>query len=117
MKATEDFQLVIESLGKSYLKKVTQTLNQLIKNNNIQAIYNESHKLKGSGKTYGFESISLTAKELEKLCKKFLQKKPNPVEKDKTIINKKLLELKTLTLKYQNSKPNKKHFKNIKNPR
>lgn len=102
MKADKDFQKMVESLSKSYLNKVLKTLNKLIKENNIQNIYGESHKLKGSGKTYGFVKISTASLEIEELCKQLLSNKTDHLQKNKDIVKKKIKQLKSLTESYKN---------------
>lgn len=101
MKTTEDFQAVVDKLSQNYLIQVIKTLDNLIAENNIKKTQNESHKLKGSGTTYGFSQISLKATEIEDLCKSLLTAKSDQIHKNKTIINKKVQELRSLTKTYQ----------------
>ncbi|MBE8163476.1 MAG: Hpt domain-containing protein [Bdellovibrionaceae bacterium] len=101
MKTDQDFQKMINGLSGDYLDKVLKTVEKLIKENNIQNIYEESHKLKGSGKTYGFVKISDISSEVEELCKQLLDKKEEHIKKNKNIIIKKIKQLKCLTKDYQ----------------
>lgn len=101
MKKDKDFQKMIEGLSKTYLNKVLKTLHQLIKDGDIKNIYTESHKLKGSGKTYGFSKISIASSEIEKLCEQFLNKKTDHLQKNKNLLKQKIKQLKSLTEAYQ----------------
>ncbi|MBE8221315.1 MAG: hypothetical protein HAW60_01140 [Bdellovibrionales bacterium] len=100
MKTDKDFQKVVESLSKNYLNKVLKIIDKLIKENNIQNIYSESHKLKGSGKTYGFDKISIVSLEVEELCKQLLTDKTEDIKKNKDMVIKKIKKLKNLTEEY-----------------
>lgn len=101
MNKNKEFKNMLSALGEDYLKKVTQKLDDLINKENIKSIFEESHKLKGSGKTYGFAKISITAKEIEQLCKQLLNAKTEQLQKNKNFIITKIKKLKSLTEDYQ----------------
>lgn len=101
MSKDKDFADILNALGENYLKKVNQKLSDLIKKKNIKSMLNESHKLKGSGKTYGFNKISTASKEIEAFCKQFVDSKTDQLQKNKIFMIKKIKKLKSLTEVYQ----------------
>lgn len=101
MIANKNFQKMVDNLSENYLDEVIKTLDKLLKENSIQKTYNESHKLKGSGTTYGFKKISTASSEIENLCKQLLNDKTDHLEKNKSKVMKKIKQLKHLTKTYQ----------------
>jgi HPt (histidine-containing phosphotransfer) domain-containing protein len=61
---------VLGELKNDYLKKLPQKIDNLkvlAKDQNWEALEDEYHKLKGTGKTYGFPEISVLCEKLELL--------------------------------------------------
>jgi HPt (histidine-containing phosphotransfer) domain-containing protein len=61
-----------EALKQKYLQSIPEkieTIKKIITTNELLPLQQEFHKIKGSGKTYGFEDISLVAIPIDKHCK------------------------------------------------
>lgn len=81
MAKTTDKKLsrVLSDLKKEYLEALPgkiQKIRSLTQKENWPLIYEEYHKLKGTGKTYGFPEISILCEQLEKLAQKKETQKP-----------------------------------------
>jgi HPt (histidine-containing phosphotransfer) domain-containing protein len=61
-----------EALRQKYLKSVPEKIENIrkaIATNSLHDLQQEFHKIKGSGKTYGFGDISIIATHIDKHCK------------------------------------------------
>lgn len=75
----QDLSTVLSDLKKDYLAKLPLKilrLKELTQAENWEDLYTEYHKLKGTGKTYGFPEISAVCEKLEIFAqKKEMQRK------------------------------------------
>lgn len=63
---------VLSELKKDYLKafpKKIELLKRLTESKNWEALMHEYHKLKGTGKTYGFPDVSVISEKMEGFAK------------------------------------------------
>ena len=69
-KKAQELTTVLSDLKKDYLAKLPNRIEKLYElagNENWEDLYTEYHKLKGTGKTYGFPEISIACERLESL--------------------------------------------------
>lgn len=69
----QDLSVVLSDLKKDYLAKLPlkiERLKELAQAENWEDLYTEYHKLKGTGKTYGFPEISAVCEKLEIFAQK-----------------------------------------------
>lgn len=69
--AKQKLSIVLQELKKEYLVKLPQRIELLRKMTEAldwQALEDEYHKLKGTGKTYGFPEVSIVCEKLEHLA-------------------------------------------------
>jgi HPt (histidine-containing phosphotransfer) domain-containing protein len=67
----DDFQKILDELRAAYLASMPEKRDVIVaawKVNDIKALRAEYHKLKGTGKTYGLEALSILGAKLELLC-------------------------------------------------
>lgn len=72
MKNEKSWNSILENLKVDYLKALDeriQLLTDLTSKSDIESLENEYHKLKGTGRTYGFQAISDVCNEMEKLTR------------------------------------------------
>lgn len=66
------FEDMMKELQKEYVDNLKNKITHIeshFKNNDITALEDAFHKMKGTGKTYGIPELSILAKTLEKACK------------------------------------------------
>lgn len=69
----QDLKKLLLDFKSEYKKAFPQklsTIKQLAAEKNWQQLVEELHKIKGSGKTYGYPEVSILAEALEALCSK-----------------------------------------------
>lgn len=97
----KDLSDVLEGLRKDYLSNLPQKISLIKKltlDENWKELYNEYHKLKGTGKTYGFPEIST-------LCAKMENFAQNVETQNKSIFEKAVGLLDELRISYSEQKP------------
>ncbi len=75
----QKLSLVLGELKAEYLKKLPtkiEHLKGLVSGEDWKALEDEYHKLKGTGKTYGFPEISIVCEKLEFLCQQKTHQTP-----------------------------------------
>lgn len=72
MKKNESWNSLLDNLKVDYLKALEERielLTDLTQKKDIENLESEYHKLKGTGKTYGFPAVSDVCNEMEKLTR------------------------------------------------
>lgn len=72
MKKKESWNSILDNLKVDYLKALEERialLADLTHKKDVENLENEYHKLKGTGKTYGFPAVSDVCNEMEKLTR------------------------------------------------
>jgi chemotaxis protein histidine kinase CheA len=72
MKKNESWNSILDNLKVDYLKALEERillLSDLTQKKDIESLENEYHKLKGTGKTYGFPAVSEICNEMERITR------------------------------------------------
>lgn len=91
VKAKAQLSMVLGELKKEYLEKFPrklEALQNLTDQQNWQKLEEEYHKLKGTGKTYGFPEVSTVCQRLEDLAQNPATRDPETFQKALTLLEK-----------------------------
>lgn len=65
------FEKMMEELKTEYIESLPLKVDEIkshLASNNSEALRNDFHKLKGSGKTYGIPEVSILGEKIEHMC-------------------------------------------------